>query len=74
MESDNLNEVSMKVLVHQDKCVSAGQCAMLAPEVFDQRDSDGVVVLLNAYPPTDQNNDVRDAADACPARAIEIGK
>jgi ferredoxin len=63
----------MKVLAHQEKCVSAGQCAMLAPDVFDQRDTDGVVVLLNAHPRADQDNDVRDAADACPARAIEIG-
>ncbi len=37
----------MKVTVDQDKCVSSGQCVGNAATIFDQRDSDGVVVLLN---------------------------
>lgn len=62
----------MKVLVDQDKCVSSGQCVLNAAEVFDQRDDDGVVVLLIADPSADQADDTRRAAAACPALAIEI--
>ena len=62
----------MKVSVDQDKCVSSGQCVLNAAEVFDQRDEDGVVVLLIAEPSTGQADGTRRAAAACPALAIEI--
>jgi ferredoxin len=62
----------MKVLVDRDKCVAAGQCVAAAADVFDQRDEDGVVVLLNASPPAELADDVRDAAAMCPAAAISI--
>jgi len=62
----------MKVRVDQDKCVSSGQCVLNASDVFDQRDEDGVVVLLNENPPPDQSDNVRKAVAACPALAIEI--
>ena len=62
----------MKVTVDQDLCVSSGQCVLNAAEVFDQRDSDGVVVLLNNDPPADQADNVRRAAAACPAQAIHV--
>jgi ferredoxin len=62
----------MKVVVNQDKCVSSGQCVLNASELFDQRDDDGVVVLLNDSPPPDQADNVRNAATACPALAIDI--
>ncbi|WP_433526130.1 ferredoxin [Nocardia pseudovaccinii] len=62
----------MKVIVDQDKCLANGQCALYAGEVFDQRDEDGVVVLLNERPAPEQADAVHQAADACPARAIHI--
>ncbi|UUO04013.1 ferredoxin [Mycolicibacterium novocastrense] len=62
----------MKLIVDQDKCVSSGQCVLNASEIFDQRDDDGVVVLLNANPADDQADDARKAAAACPALAIHI--
>jgi ferredoxin len=62
----------MKVAVDQDKCVGAGQCVLLAPDVFDQRDEDGVVVLLRKNPATELHDDVRQAAQVCPALAIEL--
>ena len=62
----------MKVTVDQDKCVSSGQCALNADEVFDQRDDDGVVLLLTDNPPAEQAENVRKAAAACPALAIDI--
>ncbi|MGW7422831.1 ferredoxin [Streptomyces sp. NPDC054813] len=60
----------MKVIVDQNKCVASGQCVLSAPEVFDQREEDGIVVLLAATPPEGLADDVRQAAALCPAQAI----
>ncbi|MET7768472.1 ferredoxin [Nocardia sp. NPDC005366] len=62
----------MKVTVEQGKCVAAGQCVMHAPDVFDQREDDGIVVLLEENPPEELAEDVRQAAAVCPAMAIHI--
>ncbi|MGI5451693.1 ferredoxin [Streptomyces sp. CA-249302] len=62
----------MKVTVEQDRCVAAGQCVAAAPDVFDQRDEDGVVVLLAEDPTAERADDVRYAAAVCPALAIHI--
>jgi ferredoxin len=62
----------MKVSVDHDKCVSSGQCVLNAGDVFDQRDDDGVVVLLTDSPASEQQANARTAAAACPALAIDI--
>ncbi len=66
------SDLQMKVTVDQDKCVSSGQCVLNASDVFDQRDDDGVVVLLEPEPGPDQTDNARRAAAACPALAIDI--
>lgn len=60
----------MKVQVDEAKCCGAGQCVLIAPEVFDQREEDGVVVLLDAEPTPPHHPAVREAAAVCPAAAI----
>lgn len=62
----------MRVVVYEDKCVAAGQCAALSPQVFDQRDEDGVVILLDEHPAPELHDSVRRAVAACPALAIEL--
>jgi ferredoxin len=62
----------MKIVVDEEKCCAGGQCVLAAPEVFDQRDEDGVVVLLNADPAPKLHEGVREAAQICPAAAIAI--
>ena len=62
----------MKVIVDQDKCVASGQCVVAAADVFDQRDEDGVVVLLDPAPAEELADDVRHAAAVCPALAIVV--
>ncbi|MEQ4719791.1 ferredoxin [Nonomuraea sp. B19D2] len=64
----------MKVIVDEDKCCGAGQCVLLAPEVFDQRDDDGIVILLEPEPAGDRHAAVREAAAVCPAAAIEVSE
>ena len=62
----------MRISVDQDRCCGAGSCVMTAPEVFDQRDEDGVVVLRTAEPAEHLHAAVREAAHVCPASAISL--
>ncbi|WP_305785617.1 ferredoxin [Symbioplanes lichenis] len=62
----------MKVEFDEPKCVAAGQCAMVAPDVFDQRDDDGVAIVLDATPDPSLHDEVREAAAVCPAAAIRL--
>ena len=62
----------MRVALDQDRCIAAGQCVAAAPDVFDQRDEDGVVVLVKATPDAAEEDDVRQAAAVCPALAIQV--
>jgi ferredoxin len=62
----------MKVSIDTDKCIAAGQCVLNAPDVFDQRDEDGIVILLNPSPSPELAEDVQQAAALCPALAITI--
>lgn len=62
----------MKVVVDTEKCVAAGNCVAAAMDVFDQREEDGIVVLLDENPPPELAQDVRNAAAVCPALAIRI--
>lgn len=62
----------MQVTVDEDKCCGAGQCVLVAPDVFDQRDEDGVVILLEGRPDESLQAGAREAASMCPAAVIEI--
>ena len=63
---------AVKVAVDQDRCIAAGQCVLAAPDVFDQRDEDGVAVLLRDEVAPGDAAPVREAARICPALAIEV--
>ncbi|MDO5701406.1 MAG: ferredoxin [Bowdeniella nasicola] len=64
----------MKISLDQERCVSGGQCVFAAPDVFDQRESDGVAIFL--VDPDDVSEDFREdvmeAIDICPAQAIAL--
>ena len=62
----------MHIAIDEAKCCGAGQCVLMAPEVFDQRDEDGVVVLLEENPAAEQHENARNAAAVCPAAAIAV--
>jgi len=64
----------MRVTVDQDKCCGAGQCVLLVPEVFDQREEDGIAVVLDARTPQRLHPTVREAASVCPAAAIGLSE
>ncbi|MEU7281599.1 ferredoxin [Streptomyces sp. NPDC045431] len=58
------------VRVDRERCIGAGMCVLTAPEVFDQDPDDGLVILLDAEPPTAHRAAARMAAGLCPARAL----
>lgn len=62
----------MKVTVDQNKCVSSGNCVLNDPEVFDQDEDAGIVILLDPEPSPEHAAAVHAAALACPGRAIEV--
>ncbi|MDP9869191.1 MULTISPECIES: ferredoxin [Streptosporangium] len=62
----------MKVTVDQDACIGSGQCVLIAPDMFGQRDEDGIVALLHDSPGPGLREDVREAARICPALAIQL--
>ncbi|WP_439366070.1 ferredoxin [Bradyrhizobium sp. DASA03005] len=62
----------MRIEVDKEKCVGGGQYVLATSEVFDQRDEDGVVVLLTESPRAHLHEKVRLAAALCPAVAIRI--
>jgi ferredoxin len=64
----------MKVTVEEDKCCAAGTCVLIAPEVFDQREEDGIVILLNAEPAENLHDAVRECVNVCPAGAIHVSE
>ncbi|MGW8378134.1 ferredoxin [Streptomyces sp. ODS28] len=62
----------MNISVDEEKCCGAGQCVLVAPEVFDQREEDGIVLLLAQSPARDTHEAVREAAAVCPTGAITL--
>ena len=62
----------MHITIDESKCCAAGQCVFAAPDLFDQRDDDGIVILLDSDPPECQWENARQAAAVCPAVAIEV--
>ncbi|SEH00255.1 Ferredoxin [Nonomuraea solani] len=62
----------MRVELDVPKCVGSGQCVMAAPDVFDQRDEDGIAVLLDDHPAEQLLSGVREAVAICPAAAIRL--
>ncbi|MER6570625.1 ferredoxin [Streptomyces sp. NPDC001093] len=61
----------MKISIETDNCCGAGQCVLVAPEIFDQ-DDDGIVILLDPAPSDDVREAVEDAIAICPADVIQV--
>jgi ferredoxin len=60
-----------RIEVDRGLCASTGGCEMAAPDVFRIGD-DGALVVLRPEPGEDELDDVRDAVDTCPTRALRL--
>ena len=62
----------MRIVVDVERCRGAGLYALTAPEVFDQDEEDGTVVVLDDEPPPELHQAVRMAAQLCPNAVIRL--
>ncbi|GAA3399111.1 ferredoxin [Streptomyces roseoviridis] len=61
----------MRISLDTDVCIGAGQCALVAPDVFAQ-DDDGFGTVLPGREDGGSGTLVREAARACPVQAITL--
>ena len=61
----------MKVHADRDVCIQAGNCVMVADNLFDQ-DDEGIVVVLVDDIPVDEEDRAREAVRLCPSQALTI--
>jgi ferredoxin len=62
----------MRIVVDLERCRGAGMCTLTSPEVFDQDEEDGTVVLLVDEPPPELHDAVGEAARLCPNSVIRL--
>ncbi|AHH18998.1 ferredoxin [Nocardia nova] len=62
----------MKVQVDPDRCQGHTLCSMVAPKSFELSEIDGHSSAVSEDVPPDQEEQVREAAQSCPERAITI--
>jgi ferredoxin len=62
----------MKVVADATKCCGSGMCVLTDPDVFDQSEDDGTVVVLDVEPAASHHAAVRAAAALGPAGAITV--
>ncbi|GGV20881.1 ferredoxin [Streptomyces spectabilis] len=63
----------MRIIADADKCVGSGQCVFTEPDLFDQSEDEGTVVVLNAEPEGELlERGAREAVDNCPGQALSL--
>lgn len=62
----------MDLRVDRERCIGAGMCVLTAPEVFDQGEDDGLVLLVESPPAPEHEAGAREATRVCPSGAIWV--
>ena len=62
----------MKIIADTGKCVGAGQCVLTEPELFDQSEDDGTVIVLDDKPEGPLVEKAREAVHVCPSQALTL--
>jgi ferredoxin len=62
----------MKIKADTGRCVGAGMCALSLPEIFDQSEDDGTVVVLDPEPSEALKPAVNRAVQLCPSGALSV--
>ncbi|MGV9883572.1 ferredoxin [Streptomyces sp. NPDC003006] len=61
-----------EIRVDRDRCAGSGLCMSYLPDVFDQSDDDGKVLLRTPLPGADAAGAVRGVVARCPTGAITL--
>jgi ferredoxin len=64
----------MRIIVDRERCIGAAQCVLSAPDVFDQSESDGRVLLRVELPASGAPEGARTAVALCPSGALSLGE
>ncbi len=62
---------SKRVVADRELCIQAGNCVMVAGEIFDQ-DDDGIVAILREEVSGDDVARAAEAVTLCPASALAL--
>ena len=63
----------MRVTVNQTTCIASGNCSVIAPKVFANRDEDdGFVSVIDDHPPKSDWTAAREAEALCPSATIHL--
>jgi ferredoxin len=62
----------LKIIADENMCIGAGACVIAAPGIFDQREDNGIVILLVEEPAPEQLEAVRSAVRQCPSAALSL--
>lgn len=63
---------TLHILYDRERCVGTGSCVFANPEIFDQDENDGRLLVLNENPPPHHHQTVLDAIEVCPVSAIKL--
>jgi ferredoxin len=64
----------MRIIADRDRCIGSGQCVLSLPEMFDQSERDGRVLVSDARPDPGDFDDARTAVRLCPSRALSLAE
>lgn len=62
----------MRIEADRERCIGAGMCVLTAPELFDQDDGDGRVLLLRGRTEATNAEAAREAVLMCPSGALSL--
>ena len=65
-------EAQMKATIDEDLCTGCEECVEGVPEVFEMNEDGELAKVKVATIPADKEDDVRSAAEDCPAESITI--
>lgn len=60
-----------QIIVDRDECEANAICQSVAPEVFEVDDDDNLKLLIE-HPPPELLDQVQEAVDMCPKRALYL--
>ena len=62
----------MRIHHDRDRCVGSGACAFTLPDIFDQDENDGRVLVLVERPGAEHRKAIEEVAASCPVWALSI--